>query len=135
MNSNSEHQRFLRRSLLANAVFSVLSGLVFALGYSAVSSIIGLAPSWILLVVGVGLLGFAGSIAWLASRAVISVPAAMTVVWCDLGWVVGTVPLVLLGVLNATGNIVAGAVAGVVLAFGLLQYVGVRRVRRQVATP
>ncbi len=131
MNPDTDRQRLLRLSLAGNAVFSILSGLTFALGSSALASSFGLAPAWILLVVGIGLLGFAANVGWLASRPTIPLAGAMTIVFGDLAWVVGTIPLVMAGVLNGTGNIAAGVIADVVLAFALLQYLGVRRVRRQ----
>lgn len=134
MNPNSDCQRLLRVSLTANAVFSALSGLVFALGSFAVASAIGLTPSWILLVVGIGLLGFAARIGWLASRPTISLPGSMTIVWCDLAWVVGTIPVVVTEVLNGTGTIAALAIADTVVVFALLQYLGIRRARRLGAT-
>ena len=121
MTPNSDPQRRLRMSLAGNAGFSVLSGLVFALGSSAVAS-------------AIGLLGFAASIGWLASRPTIFLPVAMTIVWCDLAWVAGTIPVVMAGVLSGTGNIAAVAVAAVVLSFALLQYLGIRRVRRLGST-
>ena len=121
MTPNSDPQRRLRMSLAGNAGFSVLSGLVFALGSSAVAS-------------AIGLLGFAASIGWLASRPTIFLPVAMTIVWCELAWVAGTIPVVMAGVLSGTGNIAAVAVAAVVLSFALLQYLGIRRVRRLGAT-
>lgn len=121
MTPNSDPQRRLRMSLAGNAGFSVLSGLVFALGSSAVAS-------------AIGLLGFAASIGWLASRPTIFLPVAMTIVWCELAWVAGTIPVVMAGVLSGTGNIAAVAVAAVVLSFALLQYLGIRRVRRLGST-
>ena len=121
MTPNSDPQRRLRMSLAGNAGFSVLSGLVFALGSSAVAS-------------AIGLLGFAASIGWLASRPTIFLPVAMTIVWCELAWVAGTIPVVIAGALSGTGNIAAVAVAAVVLSFALLQYLGIRRVRRLGAT-
>ncbi len=53
----------------------------------------------------------------------------MAIVWMDLAWVVGTVPVVALHLLNATGTFAAIAVANVVLALALLQYLGIRRAR------
>lgn len=131
MNPDTDRQGLLRYSLTGNALFSVVSGLTFSLGSSAVASAIGLEPAWILLVVGLGLLGFAANVAWLASRPSIPLAGAMTIVWGDLAWVVGTVPVVLAGVLNGMGNTAAVIVADIVLAFALLQYLGIRRIRRQ----
>ena len=130
MNEVHDRQRLLRGSLAGNAAFSVVSGLTFALGSGAVAEAIGLAPAWILVAVGVGLLGFAANVGWLASRDEIPLAGAMTIVWGDLAWVVGTVPVVMSGVLNGTGNVAAIVIADVVLAFAVLQYLGIRRARR-----
>lgn len=119
----------LRNSLRANAAFSALSGLVLSLGASPVAEAIGLGDARILLAVGLGLLGFAGYVAFLASRPEIALGAAMAVVTADLAWVAGTGALVLLDVLSRTGATAAIVVADVVLLFALLQWLGVRRIR------
>ncbi|MBW2316566.1 MAG: hypothetical protein JRH10_20580, partial [Deltaproteobacteria bacterium] len=60
-------------------------------------------------------------------------PTAMLIVWADLAWVVGTIPVVALDVLNRTGSIGAVAIADGVLLFAVLQYLGVRRIRGERA--
>jgi len=125
----NDRQRLLRNALRGNAVFSAFSGLTFALGAEPVAEAIGLADPRLLAVTGVQLLVFAALLLWAASRETLHLPTAMAIVWADLAWVAGTVPVVALDVLNRTGAIAAIAVADVVLAFAILQYLGVRRIR------
>jgi len=121
--------RLLRNSLRANGAFSTLSGLAFLLGAGPVAEAIGLGDARVLAVLGVNLLGFAALLFWLAARKSLPLPAAVAVVWMDLAWVVGTVPVVMLDLLNRTGAISAVAIADVVLLFAVLQYLGIRRIR------
>lgn len=125
----NDPQRLLRNSLRANGAFSTLSGLVFSLGAGSVAPAIGLGDPRILVAVGVGLLGFAAFLFYVSSRPSVHLPTAMQIVWADLAWVVGTVPLVLIGVLSREGVIAAIVVADIVLLFAVLQYLGVRRIR------
>ncbi|MBW2315372.1 MAG: hypothetical protein JRH10_14405, partial [Deltaproteobacteria bacterium] len=92
----SDRQNLLRNSLRGNAAFSTLSGLAFVLGADAVAGAIGLGDARILTVTGVQLLGFAALLVYLASRATLHLPTAMLIVWADLAWVVGTIPVVAL---------------------------------------
>ncbi len=123
-----DRQRWLRNSLLGNAVFSTISGLVFTLAAASVANFIGLEMSLAIRFVGVGLLGFAGFVAFVATRSEIDLRAAISIVIGDLTWVVGTVPLVMADLLSANGVIAAIAIADIVLVFAGLQYYGVRRV-------
>lgn len=124
-----ERQRWLRNSLLANAVFSTLSGLTFTLAATSVADFIGLEQSLWVRSIGVGLLGFAAYVAFVATRPEIDLRAAIAIVVGDLAWVVGTVPVVMLDLLSANGLVAAVAIADVVGVFALLQYYGVRRIR------
>lgn len=134
MTTLDDPQRWLRNSLFANAVFSTLSGLTFAVAAASVASFIGLEQSIVIRAVGVGLLGFAGCVAFVASRPEIDLTAAISIVVGDLAWVVATVPLVMLDILSANGMVAAIAIADVVLVFAGLQYYGVRRVRGGAST-
>lgn len=130
MTSLDDRQRWLRNSLLGNAAFSTVSGLTFALAAGSVASLIGLDQSIPVRVVGVGLLGFAAIVGFVATRPEIDSRAAISIVVGDLSWVVGTVPLVMMDVLSADGIVAAIAIADIVLVFAGLQYYGVRRIRR-----
>jgi len=125
----TDRRSLLRTSLQANAIFSTLSGLVFLVGAERVAEGIGLGDARLLLATGLNLLGFAALLAYLGSRPAIHLGLAMAVVWADLAWVVGTIPVVALDLLNRTGAIAAVAIADVVLLFAVLQYLGIRRLR------
>jgi len=131
----NDSQNLLRNSLRANGAFSTLSGLAFLLGSAAIAPAIGLGDARILLGLGVGLLGFAGYLVFVSSRPTLNLSTAMQIIVADLAWVVGTVPVVMLDVLNRTGVIAAVAIADAVLLFAILQYLGVRRIRGTEPTP
>jgi len=124
-----ERQRWLRNSLIANAVFSTVTGLAFAFAATSVAAFIGLEQSLWVRAIGVGLLGFAGYVAFVATRAEIDLRAAAAIVLGDLSWVVCTVPIVMLDLLSANGLVAAIAIADIVLLFAGLQYFGMRRIR------
>jgi hypothetical protein len=135
MTSIDDRQRWLRNSLLGNAVFSTVTGLIFALGAAPMASFLGLEQSILVRVVGLGLLGFAGFIVFVATRPEIDSRAAVSIVIGDLCWVVGTVPLAMMDVLSDNGLIAAIAIADIVLLFAGLQYYGVRRARGSASGP
>ena len=134
MSFNDDRQRWLRCSLLGNVVFSTLSGLIFVLAASPVASFIGVAEVALVRGVGVGLIGFAACIAFVATRPEIDPKATLAIILGDLSWVVGTVPVVMLDWLSPDGLIAALVIADVVLLFAGLQYYGVRRIRSGLQT-
>ena len=129
MTSIDDRQRWLRNSLLGNAVFSVLSGLTFTLAADSIAQFIGIEPAYLVLSVGLGLLGFAAFVGFVATRPEIDLRLAVSIVIGDLSWVAGTVPLVMLDVLSSNGVVAAIVIADIVLLFAGLQYFGVRRIR------
>ncbi|MCG8405459.1 MAG: hypothetical protein MI923_09700 [Phycisphaerales bacterium] len=122
--------RFLRRSLLSNAVFSTVSGLSFIAAAKPISSLIGLSHPGILIGIGVSLLVFAAGLVANAKRQAINVTEAWLAVVLDVTWVAGSVVVLLAGVLSTTGNWAVAIVADVVFLFAILQFVGLRRMRR-----
>jgi len=130
--TTSDPQSLLRWSLRGNALFSTLSGIAFTAFGSAMARTIGLAVPMILPAIGLGLLGFAAYLLFVASRDEISLSRTWSIIAGDLAWVVGTIPVVAAGLLNQTGVIAAIAIAEVVLGFAALQYLGLRRARARV---
>ena len=124
-------QRLLRLSLGANAGFSFLSGMAFVLASSPLALAIGWTTSWVLVVLGVGLLGFSAGLGWLCSRETIPLAPATVIVWCDAAWVAVTIPFVFMVEIGRTGELAAIAFAYVVLGFSILQYLGIRRIRAE----
>ncbi len=126
--------RLLRRSLRGNAAFSTLCGLTSLLAASSLAPALGIPEPLQLASLGAQLLVFAGLLVWLASRPAIRPGLALAVVAADLLWVIGTVPLLVAGILTPLGSWTAFAVANVVGLFAVLQYLGVRRMRPAAST-
>lgn len=118
----------LRRALQANGVFSSMSGLILIAASDRIAALIGIEQS--LTLTGVLLLIFAASLFWNARREMINRTEAWIAVALDVAWVVGTTALIFAGVFNSTGNWVVAIVADVVLLFAVLQFFGLRKLRR-----
>ncbi|MCI0488605.1 MAG: hypothetical protein L0229_18615 [Blastocatellia bacterium] len=127
--SNGPKSNMLRLALRANGVFSALSGAVLIVASDYVTALIGIEAS--LVPTGVLLLGFAAGLLWNARREVINRTEAWIAVALDLAWVIGTAGLIFAGVFNSTGNWVVALVGDVVLLFAVLQFLGLRRLRRR----
>jgi len=119
---------FLRAALRGNAAFSTLSGLAALVFAGPLAPWLGVpdAAPW-LRALGVGLVAFAAGLVWLASREEVPSGTAWGVVAADLGWVLGTVPLVAADLLSRPGDWLAVGIADFVLLFAVLQAVGIRR--------
>jgi hypothetical protein len=130
MNQPSEAvtSSLLRRALQANGVFSALSGVILLLASGRIATLVGIdQPLWLL---GLLLLSFA---AWLfrnARRAVLNQAEAWLAVAFDVAWVIGTATLIFAGVFSTTGNWLVTLVGDVVLLFAVLQFLGLRKLRR-----
>ncbi len=113
----------LRKVLLANAEFSILTGLAALLFGGPIADTLGVDQAWLIRLLGAGLLGFA-SIVFLVSRS--TRPTLQR--WSreisqgDFGWVLGTVVVIALGWLSTNGAIIMAVIAAAVLALGLAQH-------------
>jgi hypothetical protein len=128
--TNNDGSTLLRRSLLANAAFSGLSGLVFLAASQPLAAFIGLTEPSTLTVVAVCLLLFAGGLFLNARRPVVRRAEAWAAVALDFGWVLGSGIVIWTGVLSVQGNWAVAAVADVVLLFAILQLIGLCKFRR-----
>ena len=124
--------QLLRRALQANGVFSALSGVILVIASSRIAALIGIEQS--LWLTGLLLLLFAASLLRNAARAEINLTEAWIAVALDVAWVAGTAALIFAGVFSATGNWVAALVGDVVLLFAVLQFLGLRKLRRQAVS-
>ena len=117
----------LKRVLHENAAFSVLSGAVFAIMGAARDEWLGV-DRWILIAVGISLVGYAGFLLWgTASMDRIRAVGA-TAVAGDIGWIIGTLVLVAAtDYLTSTGEIVALLICIPVGLFAIGQSVGLRQ--------
>jgi len=122
----------LRRALVANALFSGVSGALLALGARPVGSFLGLDNVLFLAVTGAVLLLYAADLLYVATRPSVNRTAAWLAVALDLLWVAGSAGILLSDWLPLTtaGKWAVGIVAEVVFLFALFQYLGIRRLNQ-----
>src|SRR4051794_5102391 len=119
---------FLRRALLADAIFSGVAALGFTFGASAFASLFNL-PEALLRETGLFLIAYTALVGWLASRASVARPLVLLVVVGNAAWTVGSIALLLSGAVspNLAGELMVVAQAIATGVFAELQYVGLRR--------
>ena len=117
----------LRTALFANAVFSAACALLLLIWPAFVGDLLGIQTPLILRLLGFGLLIFSVDLVHQAMRPRLVTWRALYASVGDFLWVIGSVLGLLLfpGLFSVTGVVVALAVAGVVLAFGVWQVWGI----------
>lgn len=124
-----ENDGLLRNTLRVNALFSLLSGVVFVLAAQSMSRWLGLPYPTAFIVVGIGLLPFAFLVYRTFRQAPVNASLAMVIIVMDVGWVV--LSWILLGVawsqLTTVGRWFVVIQADVIALFALLQWIGLRR--------
>jgi uncharacterized membrane protein len=129
MNANTDRTRFLRRSLQLDGLASGLCGVLLVVAASPISAVIGLAEPGIARVVGALLVVYAAALLWNGERATVSRAEAVAAVVLNAGWVIGSAVVILAGPLTLIGNLAVAALAAAVLLFGVLEVVGLTRLR------
>jgi hypothetical protein len=128
--SVEERQGLLKKALTGNAVFSVVSGLAILLANRWLIKFLGLPDQVSLAVLGVSLIVYA-AILWLnARRPKIKIMDAWIAVIMDAIWVIGSYVLILIVPFSVGGKWVVALVAEVVLAFAIVQWLGIRKIRK-----
>jgi hypothetical protein len=120
----------LRSTLVINGVSTVLCGLALLAAPGTLAELLGVAPPALLAAVGGGLVLYAAGLFWTARRHPIPDAAAWTAIVLDLGWVIGSVAVIEVGILTRIGTGLVALVAAGVLTFAVLQFVGVRKTPR-----
>lgn len=128
--------RLLRRTLWANAAFSVISGATLAIfagpfaraATDAPVSVLGLDLALLFELLGVGVVAFGALCAWIASRPELPRGLARFIFAADIAWVAGSV-LVLSLPASWTPAGIAGIVvlALIVADLAILEYLGLRK--------
>lgn len=123
-----EASTFLRRALLADAVFSGIAALGFTFGAGAFARLFNL-PETLLLETGLFLIAYGALVGWLASRASVPNLLVLLVVVGNAAWTVGSIALLLSGAVspNLAGQLMVVAQAIATGVFAELQYVGLRK--------
>jgi hypothetical protein len=134
-NSNKERQQLLRRALLANASFSTISGLVLVFAQRGVVRLLGIPETINLIALGISLLVFAAILVFFARKKPLKLLDAWIAVILDASWVLGSYPLLFVVPFSTSGKWVVGIVAEVVMVFALMQWLGIRRIRKGIVLP
>ena len=119
---------FLRRALLADAVFSGVAALALTFGAGAFASLLNL-PQALLLETGLFLIAYAAFVGWLGSRQSMLKALVSIVIVGNAAWTLGSIALLFHGSVSpnllGTAIVVAQAIATGV--FAELQYIGLRK--------
>jgi len=126
--------QFLRRALLADAVFSGVSAVGLTLGASVLAPLLNL-PEALLLETGLFLVAYTVLVGWLGTRPSVPKPLVMIVVAGNAAWTVASIALLFSGAVspNLLGEIVVVAQAIATGVFAELQYIGLRKSEAAVA--
>lgn len=123
-------QNLLRWTFQVNGVTCTLMGILLAAGSAPIAERIGLDQRWAIAGIGLGLIGFAGLLFRNASGERYRHVEALAIMIGDFAWVIASGIVILLGILNTTGNWAAALVADVVLVFAILEWIGIRRMTK-----
>ncbi|WP_420644717.1 hypothetical protein [Candidatus Leptofilum sp.] len=132
LSSDQQHPRatLLRRTLQANALFSLLTGLAFVVVSGSIARFLGpQIPGWIVLVVGLGLLPFGVMVYRAAAN---DLQQARIISGMDFAWVIGSFLILGLGwsLFTVAGRWFVGLQAEAVATFAILQLIGLRRLQK-----
>ncbi len=121
----------LRHILRANGVFTGLSGLLFTVAAGPIANFIGLPWPAVLIVVGLGLIGYAAALVAASNRAEVNRREVAVFIAMDAVWVVGSGLLLITSWIPFTlaGKWAIAIVADVVALFALVQFYGLRRMK------
>jgi len=127
--------QFLRRALLADAVFSGISALGLTSGAGAFASLLNL-PEVLLRETGLFLIAYTALVGWLGTRQAVPKALVVLVVAGNAAWTIASIALLFSGAVspNLLGEIVIVAQAIATGVFAELQYVGLRRSEGAVTT-
>lgn len=123
---------FLRTTLLANALFTALCGLALVIMPGRLATLIGAVGATPLLIIGVVLLLYAVDLGRTALGGTMPRGRIAYFIGMDLLWVLGSVVVlwVLAVPFTPAGHWIVLLIADAVGLFGILQYVGLRRLGR-----
>jgi hypothetical protein len=126
--------QFLRRALLADAIFSGVSAVVMTLDASALAPFLKL-PEALLRQTGLFLIAYAAMVGWLWSRPSVSKVLVMIVVAGNAAWTLASIALLFSGAVspNLLGEIVVVTQAIATGVLAELQYIGLRKSTAELA--
>jgi hypothetical protein len=125
-----ESQALLRKALVGNALFSISSALTILAFNHWLVRFLGLPEQVSLIVLAIGLVGYAVMLVLNARRPVIKVSDAWVAVLMDAVWVIGSCALLFIVPFSAGGKWLIVLLAEIVLTFAVLQIFGIRRINK-----
>jgi hypothetical protein len=127
--SNKHNESFLRRAILGNGIFTILSGLSLLALSNLIAPLLGVNQPIALSIIGLGLGMYAIFLFGVARQVPINKQFAVTIIVLDLVWVVGSIFLILTQIIpfSRSGNWIVAIAADIVSIFAILQFVGLRR--------
>ena len=119
---------FLRRALLADAIFSGVSAAGLTLGAGAFATLFNL-PEALLRETGLFLIAYAALVGWLGTRESVAKALVLIVIAGNAAWTLASIALLFSGAVspNLFGEIVVVAQAIATGVFAELQYIGLRK--------
>ena len=125
---------FLRRALIADAIFSGIAALGFAFGAGVFATLFNL-PEALLRETGLFLIAYAAFVGWLGSRQTMIRALVLIVIVGNALWTLGSIALLFSGSVspNLLGMVMIVAQAIATGVFAELQFIGLRRSSNAVA--
>jgi len=125
---------FLRRALLADAIFSAIAAVLFTVDADALAPLLNL-PEALLRETGLFLIAYTALVGWLGTRESLPKALVIIVVAGNAAWTIASIALLFSGAVspNLLGEIVVVAQAIATGVFAELQYIGLRRSGSAVA--
>jgi hypothetical protein len=119
---------FLRRAVLADAIFSGASALLLTFGAGALAPLLNL-PEALLRETGLFLIAYAALVGWLGTRQSMPKALVLIVIAGNAAWTIGSIALLFSGAVmpNLFGEAVVAIQAIATGAFAELQFIGLRR--------
>ena len=119
---------FLRRAILADAIFSGASALLLTFGAGALAPWLSL-PDALLCETGLFLIAYAALVGWLGTRQSMPKALVMIVIAGNAAWTIASIALLFSGAVtpNLLGEAAIAIQAIAVGTFAELQYIGLRR--------
>ena len=119
---------FLRRAIVADAIFSGASAILLTLGAGELAPWLSL-PEALLRETGLFLIAYAALVGWLGMRQAMPKPLVVIVIAGNAAWTLATIALLVSGWVNPNllGEILVAMQAIAVGAFAELQYIGLRK--------